>query len=493
MSSSRKPGKVDGLLAFPLNDGCAGELKCAINDAAPDSCLLLIQTVTLVGANELQAKKPPQPNKQQTPSKQAATGDDDDDEDDEAVASSSWSKRSSSKEQPRSFGGGAAGRRRATDTPEDTTPLPPATPIRLVAFPSTASELGGLSGGEWLRQHVLSTREPAVIRGMPLGECSHGKWTAEYLKRTECASPLVSVHVCAAPTVDLAGHRPPNTPRNFVFKSMPFEEAVERCHAASPTDDANDDSSAAAHAPLLSDGERYYLRSVGLDPRREAADFPKLFPQLATECSLLPHTSGDEDEPLLDRASYHSSVLRLASHDTQLWTHFDVMDNLLAQLTGSKRVVMWPPNEDENLYVEGSSSRVADIDAWNDDDFPRFRKTMGSRLECELQPGDVLYIPALWFHNVTSIGFSVALNVFWRSHHVGGPQHKKAGGDPNLYSAKDLYGNRDPPAAARAIELAQQAAAELRRLPEPFKSFYARRAVREIEQEEEEEEEEEVS
>ena len=39
--------------------------------------------------------------------------------------------------------------------------------------------------------------------------------------------------MCASSTVDLAGHRPPNTPRNFVFRSMPFAEAVARCSGAS--------------------------------------------------------------------------------------------------------------------------------------------------------------------------------------------------------------------------------------------------------------------
>jgi tRNA wybutosine-synthesizing protein 5 len=120
-------------------------------------------------------------------------------------------------------------------------------------------------------------------------------------------------------------------------------------------------------------------------------------------------------------------VLRLASDDTQLWTHFDVMDNLLAQVTGRKRVVMWPPGEDERLYVEGSSSRVADIDRFNDDEFPMFRASLQSRSECELQPGDALFIPALWFHNTTSVGFSVGVNVFWRSH--CGDDHDHGGGD----------------------------------------------------------------
>ena len=32
-----------------------------------------------------------------------------------------------------------------------------------------------------------------------------------------------------------------------------------------------------------------------------------------------------------------------------------------------------------------------------------------------LWQGDVLFIPALWFHNVLAKDFSVAVNVFWRN------------------------------------------------------------------------------
>ena len=133
--------------------------------------------------------------------------------------------------------------------------------------------------------------------------------------------------------------------------------------------------------------------------------------------------------------------------------------------------MLWPPEADAWLYVEGSSSRVCDIDRWNDDDWPRYRASVGYRLECELGPGDVLFIPALWFHNVTSIGFSVALNVFWRSH----PEVHA------LYDAKDLYGNRDPPPATRALAHVDAAAAELAALPSPFREFYVRRAIRALE------------
>eukprot|EP00966_Prymnesium_polylepis_P017727 408447-Prymnesium_polylepis.1 len=91
---------------------------------------------------------------------------------------------------------------------------------------------------------------------------------------------------------------------------MPFAEAVARCAAASNggSSEGNDGSGGAAannssttsdkagsgdgealpaFAPILAAGERYYLRSVGLDPRKDAADFPALFPELAAECSRL--------------------------------------------------------------------------------------------------------------------------------------------------------------------------------------------------------------
>ena len=60
----------------------------------------------------------------------------------------------------------------------------------------------------------------------------------------------------------------------------------------------------------------------------------------------------------------------------------------LAQLTGDKRVVLWPPSADEHLYVEGSSSRVGDVDCWNDEAFPCFRRAVALRQEALLDPGD---------------------------------------------------------------------------------------------------------
>jgi hypothetical protein len=141
------------------------------------------------------------------------------------------------------------------------------------------------------------------------------------------------------------------------------------------------------------------------------------------------------------------------------------------QVAGSKRVILLPPAAAPHLYVEGSSSRVPDLDAplpqlaaaW-----PAALAALPLRLEGELRPGEALYIPALWFHAVTSGPgrLSAAVNVFFRDL----PAASYDGGDP--------YGNRDLPAGVRAAEAAAAAARGLAQLPPRYRAFYARRAAK---------------
>lgn len=166
--------------------------------------------------------------------------------------------------------------------------------------------------------------------------------------------------------------------------------------------------------------------------------------------------------------SYHSSVLRVASGDTELWTHYDVMHNMLIQVTGTKHVTLWPPSEDDNLYTQGSSSRVPDVYEPDLARFPRFSRTYHTRVTGLLRPGEAVFIPPLWFHHVQMPDFSVAVNVFWRGHAAA------------LYNPKDIYGNKDLPAADAAMATATKAGEQLKSLPEPFRTFYARRAAAQL-------------
>lgn len=152
-----------------------------------------------------------------------------------------------------------------------------------------------------------------------------------------------------------------------------------------------------------------------------------------------------------------SCEYRLLSCDLQ------VMDNLLVQVVGTKRVVLFPPSDAPYLYLEGDKSEVKDIDSPDLDKFPEFSRVQ--RYEAMLQPGEVLFLPALWFHHVTALEFGVAVNVFWR--HL----------EEKFYDSRDPYGNKAPPQVQRAIQAVEKAVKMLEELPADHKEFYGGRLV----------------
>ena len=72
------------------------------------------------------------------------------------------------------------------------------------------------------------------------------------------------------------------------------------------------------------------------------------------------------------------------------------MDNTLIQIRGRKRVVLFSPQDASNLYLQGDKSLIVDIDNPDLEKYPKFSSV--TRHECILEPGDILFIPAMWFH-----------------------------------------------------------------------------------------------
>lgn len=89
--------------------------------------------------------------------------------------------------------------------------------------------------------------------------------------------------------------------------------------------------------------------------------------------------------------------------------HFDLTNNLLVQLVGGKRLVLVPPSETAAMANHRHVfSRVHDLD-----DPERLRQFPAAkdvrRLEVELNPGELLFIPVGWWHQVAALDFSVTL------------------------------------------------------------------------------------
>ena len=328
--------------------------------------------------------------------------------------------------------------------------------------------------GAFLSHALCATgtrREPVHLTQLACIARAVGKWTEEHMAAAGGSVPT-SCHVSTDPRgFDLAGHKPRGAAqgRNFWFVEVPFSEAIRRCCAT-------------LQPPLLGPGERVYIRTVGHSPR---AHVPDVLPALAADLDLLcaPGAGADSSPGLVSAEQYHSSCLRISGPATRLFCHFDTADNVLAQVTGDKHVVLFPPSQMDNLYVSGSAARVppdlllaacgVDCDdagvasavAALQVSWPRALLALHHRRHVRLTPGTGVLIPALWLHCIATPGscaFSAGLNVFFR------------GGPAELYDLHDPYGNKDPPRAVAWQGDVARVVKGLSQWPQPWRGVYAK-------------------
>ena len=96
--------------------------------------------------------------------------------------------------------------------------------------------------------------------------------------------------------------------------------------------------------------------------------------------------------------------------------HYDGYHNFYAQLYGRKRFTLFSPSSYAGLYPYPflhPSHAQAQVNLSNYEDVKLFPlvKTLES-FEALLYPGDLLYIPPLWFHHVEAIDVSISVNVW---------------------------------------------------------------------------------
>ncbi|XP_020290969.1 lysine-specific demethylase 8-like isoform X2 [Pseudomyrmex gracilis] len=95
--------------------------------------------------------------------------------------------------------------------------------------------------------------------------------------------------------------------------------------------------------------------------------------------------------------------------------HFDPKHNLLSQVFGYKRVILYSPAETDNLYPYDTKllNNTAQVDPVRPDydKWPNFRKANG--MTFYLKPGEMLYIPPKWWHHVTSLSPSFSISFWW--------------------------------------------------------------------------------
>jgi hypothetical protein len=97
--------------------------------------------------------------------------------------------------------------------------------------------------------------------------------------------------------------------------------------------------------------------------------------------------------------------------------HCDYDDNVFAQIWGSKRIFLSPAHHDEFLYPKEANAILFgspfDPEAPDYEQFPLARQA--NMIEVIVQPGDMLYVPAGWYHQVRALTFSLSSNRWARA------------------------------------------------------------------------------
>lgn len=100
--------------------------------------------------------------------------------------------------------------------------------------------------------------------------------------------------------------------------------------------------------------------------------------------------------------------------------HFDASHNLAVVACGRRRFTLFPVEQVANLYIgpldfapTGAAITLARPDAPDFDQHPRLREALAHARVVELEPGDAVYMPPLWWHQVESLEPLNALVNYW--------------------------------------------------------------------------------
>jgi hypothetical protein len=103
--------------------------------------------------------------------------------------------------------------------------------------------------------------------------------------------------------------------------------------------------------------------------------------------------------------------------------HFDFPTNIACAVAGRRRVTLFPPEQTDNLYIgpfeltpSGQPISLVDLRSPDFLAFPKFKKAQASSITVDLEAGDAILIPSMWWHSVEALcDFNVLVNYWWRT------------------------------------------------------------------------------
>lgn len=231
--------------------------------------------------------------------------------------------------------------------------------------------LSCLSKEQFINEYQLSGK-PVIISRLPSDWGPFGTWTPASLSQR-----LKDKQVQVATAQAGIFHYDPTQGRGFHLTHQTFQEAVkEICTPAGNTG--------------------VYIMQQSIQ---------QSFPELVDDI-VPPEILGNEQSAI---QFWFGSAKNLTP------LHHDPLNNFFLQIYGRKRFTLYDRCFFEELYPFPMDAEFSHISHVNPDEldiekYPRVRHAM--RYDLILEPGELLFLPAFWWHQVRSLDISISVN-FW--------------------------------------------------------------------------------
>ncbi|WP_338768759.1 cupin-like domain-containing protein [Massilia sp. METH4] len=250
------------------------------------------------------------------------------------------------------------------------------------------AELRGLTPRD-LNARILTSTQPLLLRSL----VSHWPMVQAALQSQQAASAYLMRFYQGAPVLAMLGA--PDIKGRFFYN-----------------DDISGFNYRPVHAPLGG-------VLAELESHRDDVEPPAIYVGSTTIDTCLPGFRSENDVDLGERDPLASIWI---GNRTRISAHYDAPDNLACVTAGRRRFTLFPPEQLANLYVgpldftpAGQAISLVDFQAPDFERYPKFREALAHAQVAEMEPGDALFIPSMWWHHVEALDpFNVLVNYWWR-------------------------------------------------------------------------------